>query len=264
MSDLCQLTRAYATGCFGQLHYVTAGSGSPVLLLHQTPRSSDEYRELIPLLATRYRVIAMDTPGFGGSGPPPAHTIENYAAAALSLLECLHIDRTVVLGHHTGGVIAMELAARAPEMVGSLVLSSTPYVDAAARARRALRPPIDHYVVKEDGSHLADAWRGRQSFYPQGRPDLLDRFIRDLLVPGPTAELGHKAVSAYRMENTIAKIACPVLCIGATSDTFSYPELSSLVSGLAQAEIAVIDGGKVALMEERAADVADAVLRFLS
>jgi pimeloyl-ACP methyl ester carboxylesterase len=44
----------------GQIHYVTAGVGRPVLLLHQTPRSWDEYRDVIPILAKERRVIAME------------------------------------------------------------------------------------------------------------------------------------------------------------------------------------------------------------
>ena len=69
----------YADGPFGQLHYAEAGSagagsagaGSALLCLHQTPRSWDEYAELIPLLSGRLRVVAMDTPGMGASAPLP-------------------------------------------------------------------------------------------------------------------------------------------------------------------------------------------------
>ncbi len=255
--------RAYAPGPFGQIHYAAAGIGPPVVLLHQTPRSQDEYRELMPLLAGQHRVIAMDTPGYGGSDPPPTHSIEAYAEAVLALVDHLELKRTAVMGHHTGGVIAVEVAARAQERVDRLVLSSTPYVDAEARARRAHREPIDRCVPRDDGTHLLEAWQHRQAFYPPGRPDLLDRYIRDLLIPGTAAELGHQAVSAYEMEQSLPKISCPVLCLGATADRYSYPELPALTRGLADARTHVIDGGDVALMEQRAADVAAAVLEFL-
>ena len=255
--------RGYAAGPYGQIHYVSAGTGTPVVLLHQTPRSWDEYRELVPLLAAEHRVIAMDTPGYGASDPPPAHSIEAYADGVLALIEHLQLDRTALLGHHTGGVVAIEVAARAPERVDRLVLSSTPYVDAEARARRAHREPIDRHERREDGSHLLEAWRGRQGLCPAGRPDLLDRFIRDFLVLGPSAELGHQAVSRYEMERSLPRVTCPVLCIGATADDYSYPELPALTRQLGDVRTFVIEGGKVALMEERSADVAAAVLEFL-
>ena len=53
---------------YGQIHYVVEGSGDPVILLHQSPRSIDEYAEVMPLLAREYRVTAMDTLGYGALG----------------------------------------------------------------------------------------------------------------------------------------------------------------------------------------------------
>ena len=61
----------YVETRLGVIHAVCAGAGRPVLLLHQTPRSVDEYRDVIPRLARDFSVVAMDTPGFGAS-PPPA------------------------------------------------------------------------------------------------------------------------------------------------------------------------------------------------
>lgn len=261
--SVARVARAYAPGPYGQIHYATAGAGTPVLLLHQTPRSFDEYCELIPLLAPEHRVIAMDTPGYGASDPPLAHSIEAYAEAVLALIEHLELKRTAVMGHHTGGVIAVDVAVRAKERVDRLILSSTPYVDAEARARRAHREPIDRYVPRDDGTHLLEVWQRRQRIYPPERPDLLDRYIRDLLIAGTAGELGHQAVSGYEMERSLPKITCPVLCIGATADQYSYPELPRLTSGLADVRTFVIDGGSVALMEERASDVAAVILEFL-
>ena len=121
----------------GQIHYVTAGVGRPVLLLHQTPRSWDEYRDVIPILAKERRVIAMDTIGYGESYKPPGRSdIEDYARGAAALLDGLGVASTAVVGHHTGAVIAMELAASLPDRVERLVLSSCPFVDSADRDRR--------------------------------------------------------------------------------------------------------------------------------
>ena len=96
--------RAFADTPPGPIHYRAAGCGPAVLLLHQTPRSSDEYRDVIPLLAGRRRVVAMDTIGYGDSYRP-ARTcgIEDYARGALGLLDALGIARTAVVGHHTEG-----------------------------------------------------------------------------------------------------------------------------------------------------------------
>jgi pimeloyl-ACP methyl ester carboxylesterase len=66
----------------GRAFVATAGTGFPVLLLHQTPHSWDDDREVLPLLGGRFRAIAMDTPGFGDSPrfEKDAPSIERSAA----------------------------------------------------------------------------------------------------------------------------------------------------------------------------------------
>ena len=127
---------AYADTTRGQVHYASCGRDAPaVLLLHQTPRSWDEYREVLPLLGRTHRSIAMDTIGFGRSAPAPDHSIETYADVAVEFAQVLGLARVTVVGHHTGALVAIEVAVRAPGLVSGLVLSSAPYYDAAARAK---------------------------------------------------------------------------------------------------------------------------------
>jgi pimeloyl-ACP methyl ester carboxylesterase len=254
----------YAATPSGLIHFASAGAGPPLLLLHQTPRSWDEYAELIPLLAPQVRVIAMDTLGFGASAKPAgAGSIEAYATAALELLDALALSRVSVLGHHTGGVIAIEVAARAPERVDNLILSSTPLVDEAARQRRATRPAIDEVEVQPDGAHLTELWQRRQGFYPPDRPDILTRFVTDALRAGPNIEEGHRAVSRYRMEDALPKVKARTLLIGASADPYAFPELQPMAERLHPESTVVIDGGMVPLMEQKPAEVAEAVLAFL-
>jgi pimeloyl-ACP methyl ester carboxylesterase len=253
----------YAATAHGQMHYAECGAGEPVLLLHQTPRSWDEYREVLPLLGQRFRAIAMDTIGFGASARITDHSIEVYADATIAFLDALGIGQACVAGHHTGGVIAVEVAARAPGRVRRLVLSATPYVDAQARAARAHRPAVDAVGQRDDGTHLTELWRRRQSFYPSGRPDLLNRFVRDALAVWPEVEHGHAAVSAYRMEDRTGLVQCPTLCIGAGADPHSFPSLPALAASIDGAVTAVIGGGMVPL-EWQAAEFARLTAGFFA
>ncbi|MBK1784893.1 alpha/beta fold hydrolase [Prauserella cavernicola] len=254
----------YADTSLGQLHYAECGSGEPVVLLHQTPRSWDEYREVLPLLGATHRAIAMDTAGFGNSAPPAEHGIEHYAAAVLELLDALGLEKVSLVGHHTGGVVAIEVAASAPERVDRLVLSSTPWVDAASREARVDRPPIDHVPVSEDGSHLRTLWQRRQGFYPERRLDLLTRFVRDALTLGDDVEAGHHAVGRYRMEERAGEVRAPVLCLGASADPHTFPQLGALSSRFNAAEVVIVEGGMVPLMEEHAGEVVRVIARFLT
>ena len=258
--------RAFADLPHGQVHWAECGdrAAPAVLLLHQTPRSWAEYRAVLPLLGARYRAIAMDTAGFGDSDPLPGPaSIEAWAAVAVQLLDALAIRRAHVVGHHTGGVIAVELAARHPARVGALVLSSTPYTDAGFRRARAGSTPIDAVEASDDGSHLAALWRRRQAFYPPQRPDLLQAFVLDALKLRGDVEAGHRAVAAYRVEDRSGAVHQPTLLIHAPDDPFASPHIADWRALLPQARVVDIAGGMVPLPDQCPEAFAQAVLRFL-
>jgi pimeloyl-ACP methyl ester carboxylesterase len=257
---------AYADVGHGQIHYAEWGprEAAAVLLLHQTPRSWTEYRNVLPLLGQRYRAIAMDTAGFGASTPLQGEvSIERWAQAAVALLDALGIARSHVVGHHTGGVIAVELAAAYPSRVDKLVLSSTPYTDPAFRLERAGRPRIDEVTTRANGSHLAELWQQRQPYYPPDRPELLHAFVCDALKVIDRVQEGHRAVARYRMEDRIRRIQQPVLVIRAGGDPFAAPHAQALSARLPQARLVDIPGGMVPLPEQLPEAFAAAVLEFL-
>lgn len=263
---MTRIRRAFADLSIGQLHFASCGdpAAPAVLLLHQTPRSWLEYREVLPLIGTRFRAMAMDTPGFGDSAalPGPA-SIEAWAAIAVELLDTLSIAQAHVVGHHTGGVIALHLAAAHAPRVASVVLSSTPFSGDAFRCARRERPPIDAVEPSGDGSHLAALWQRRQSFYPPQRPDLLEAFVCDALKVTGDVEGGHHAVAAYRMEDHIGRVTQPTLLIRASDDPFAAPHLPELQAQLPQAQIVEIAGGMVPLPDQMPRAFAQAVLGFL-
>jgi pimeloyl-ACP methyl ester carboxylesterase len=256
--------RAFVDTPAGQIHYATAGEGKAVLLLHQTPRSWDEYREVLPIIGQKYRAVAMDTVGFGDSYKPRQRgSIELYAQGVLNLLDALGIEQSSLVGHHTGGVIAVEVSAGHPERVDKLVLSSTPYLDAEERERRKHRPPVDEVEVKEDGSHLTELWRKRMPFYPKNRPDLLSRFVRDALKVLPQLEDGHRAVSEYRMEERLPSINAPTLVLAGSDDPFASAGLDVLAERIRGSLRKVIEGGMVPMVDQMPEKFAEAVLGFL-
>ena len=256
--------RAFHDTPEGAIHYATAGEGPPVLLLHQTPRSWDEYRDVIPILARERRVIAMDTLGYGDSHKPARRCgVEDYARGAIALLDGLGIGATAVVGHHTGAVIAMELAAAYPDRVERLVLSASPWLDAAAREARKGRPIVDHVEEKHDGAHLAELWRQRQGFYPKQRSDLLHRFVADAMKAGEKLGEGHEACSNYRMEERIGRVRCPTLVTCGTEDPFSHPQMDIVARGIPGSRVEAIRGGSVAVVDEMPETFAGLVLRFL-
>lgn len=278
MSDVT-VRHGYADTPLGQLHYAEAGAGEPVLLLHQTPRSCDEFREVQPLLAGRRRVIAMDMYGFGMSAKPPAgpQTIEQYATGAIALADALGLGRFAVVGHHTGMFVASEVAAAVPHRVTAAVLSAGEYADEEFRREHTRQlagngvdeggadRAVDVVVAQEDGQHLKDLWAKRYPLYPPGRPDLLDRFVRDALAHGVDPAEGHLACARYVMEDRVGSVTAPLLVLAATEDPVSYPHTAKVAAAYPNAtsvEVVEIQGGRIPLMEQKTAEVVAAIGSF--
>lgn len=249
----------------GPVHFARCGQGPAVLLLHQTPRSWREYEYVLPLLGRHADCIAMDTVGYGDTPPfaDGAPTVERWAATALALMDTLKIEQFVVVGHHTGAAIGMELTAQAPSRVRGLVLSSCPFVDADRRAHHGQKATVDNVTPSADGSHVLELWRIRQSFYPAGNIDLLERFVADALRAGTRSAQGHITVNRYHMEDRIGRVKCPVLLVGAPEDPHAYPAVARLAQALPQSRIVDIPGGMVPLPDQLPEPFAKAVADFL-
>lgn len=109
------------------LTYRELGSGPPVLLLHGWPTSSFLWRNVMPAIARRNCVIAVDLPGFGGSDKPvdTRYTFDLFERALDGLLTKLEIDVMGVAVHDLGGPIAVHWALRNPGRVSRLALLNT-------------------------------------------------------------------------------------------------------------------------------------------
>ena len=105
------------------LHYVKAGSGPLIVLIHGIPQTWYEWRHVIPQLADKYTVIAPDLRGLGDS----THPVNGYDKKTMSddiwrLLKSLNVDRFYLVGHDWGGPTAFSLAAQHPDAVLKLAI----------------------------------------------------------------------------------------------------------------------------------------------
>jgi len=106
-----------------KMQYLAAGSGPAVVLLHGYAETSRMWRPLIPRLAPRFRVIAPDLPGIGGSGIPTDGLDMTHAAMRVhTLVKSLGVPKAVVVGHDIGLMVAYAYAAQFPAEVEKLVL----------------------------------------------------------------------------------------------------------------------------------------------
>ena len=106
-----------------ELHYLTAGSGPALILLHGYAETSRMWRPVIPVLANRFTVIAPDLPGIGDSGIPESGLdMKNAAIRVHDLARALGVQKAEVVGHDIGLMVAYAYAAQYPTEVTKLVL----------------------------------------------------------------------------------------------------------------------------------------------
>jgi pimeloyl-ACP methyl ester carboxylesterase len=104
-----------------RLHYVTAGQGPAVMLLHGWPQTCYEWRHVMGLLADDFTVIAPDLRGFGYSAKPAAgYDAGTMAADLAALSDHLGLREITVIGHDWGAVFGYVYAAASPDQVSAL------------------------------------------------------------------------------------------------------------------------------------------------
>ena len=118
------------------MHYVEAGAGEPVVLLHGFPESWYSWRHQIEALAPHFRVIAPDQRGYNETEKRGPYDTDTLQADILALLRHLSIERAHIVGHDWGGAIAWLLAIHHPDAVRSLTICNLPH---PALMQRALR-----------------------------------------------------------------------------------------------------------------------------
>ncbi|GAA3828789.1 alpha/beta fold hydrolase [Streptomyces phyllanthi] len=113
-----------------RLHYVSGGEGPPLVLLPGWPETWWEYRKLMPALAERHRVIAVDIRGMGASEKPESGFEKKTMARDIKeLIHHLGYERAAVAGHGIGAMVAYACAANHPEVVEKVAILNTTHID---------------------------------------------------------------------------------------------------------------------------------------
>ena len=109
-----------------QAHYLRAGEGQPVVLLHGGASNCQDWLGTMSNLAHAYSLYAPDMLGFGQSSRNGhAYHLSDFTQFTVEFIRTMGLDSPVLVGHSLGGRVCLEVALRHPEMVNKLVLVST-------------------------------------------------------------------------------------------------------------------------------------------
>ncbi len=153
------IIKGYVHTELGQIHFRRKeGEGQPIVCFHQTASSSAMFEDFMAAFKGPNPIIALDTPGFGGSyDPADAPTMEEYADQMVEAMRALSIERAHLFGHHTGASLAVEIAARYADMSASLAMIG-PVVITREEAEMFKQIYPKDFSLQADGSHILKMW----------------------------------------------------------------------------------------------------------
>lgn len=252
-----------------RVHYVEAGRGSAILMLHGFGGTTASYREVIPRLARDHRCIAVDLKGFGYSERDATTGLSHTDQVAMlgGLLDRLGIECAVVIGHSMGGAVAQRFAVTHPERVEALVLAASVAADrrlgrGAGRAVGAVRP----FLPVLEGIAARGLLRG--SFYDRSllTPELKEIYLRPAHIRGSRAGLAKMIRDSAERDGLIdlSRLTMPVLLLAAGQDhVVPLSAALRIRESVPHARLVVIERAAHLLLEERPDDCANAIRDFL-
>lgn len=250
---------------------------TPIVLVHGTSASLHTWEGWVAALKGERRVITMDIPGFGLTGPEPRENyhINRYTDFVLGLLDQLGVQRFVIGGNSLGGEIAWHVGAAAPQRVAQLIL-----VDAAGFKRLPTGLPVG-FAMAAASVKLGLGWltervlprrvieSSTRFVYGDARritPELNQRYFELALRPGNRKALGQR-LNQHNMGQDVdqlAKLTMPTLIIwGARDRIFSVGQGKGLHQAIKGSEFVVFDDLGHVPQEEDAARTVAVVRRFL-
>lgn len=220
-----------------RMHWVMAGSGEPVVLLHGFPQTSYAWRKIIPALSAHYTVIAPDLRGCGDTDRPEGNFDKRTAAEDIhQLVRHLGLGPVNLIGHDVGTMVAYAYAATYPTEIRRLVLmeSALPGFGLEELYDADSYPRMWHLGLSEAPNELAEAlitgrelmfishFMRQQTYDPTGPgEDALSEYARRLTAPGALRcglayFRSHKVDAEHNRQSAKTRLAMPVLTVGAS------------------------------------------------
>ena len=249
-----EATSRYVRTPSWNIHYNEAGEGHPVILLHGSGPGATGWSNFgpnMPALAERFRVIAVDMPGWGASD---AVTFDerDHAGAALELLDTLGIEKAAFVGNSMGGMTALRFAALHPERISHLVtmgpgapgprlfgagdgpteglkVLQAAYRDPSAASMKRLVE-----IMTFDSANASDELAAQRANNAQARPEHLANFLQGMAGGGPVR-------TAATVEQ-VAGIRTPTLLLHGRDDRVVHFEHSlRLVSVIPDSRLVLLN-----------------------
>jgi len=253
-----------------QVYYEIAGAGPPLLLIHGLGSSTRDWEFQVPAFAPAFQVIAADLRGHGRSSKPRGrYRIPQLADDMAALLRALGAAPAHVIGLSLGGMVALELALRCPDLVRSLAfINSGP--EAPAQTLRERLGLVGVYLrrvatVRLRGMRVLGEALARDLLPEPGQAALRRTFVERWAANDPRAYLAALgAIGGWSVRQRLPALRCPTLVISADMDYTPVDYKAAYCEAIPQGELAVIAGSRHLTPIDRPDDLNVCILRFLN
>jgi 3-oxoadipate enol-lactonase len=240
----------------GRFGYEVAGdpNSPPLVFLHGIGGAARAWRGQLETFSDRYRAMAWDMPGYGGSAPLPSVSIAALADALQDFLQQVDATKPILVGHSIGGMIVQQLLVKSPHIAGAVVLAQTspafgkPDGDWQKSFIDARLGPLDR------GETLATLAPTLVKELVGDDPDVSGMEIaRDCMacVPDTTYRATMLALMGFDLRNALKEIAVPTLVLSGSKDNNApAPMMAKMASYIPSATFVELDGvGHLANLE---------------
>jgi 3-oxoadipate enol-lactonase len=240
----------------GRFSYEAAGDAAspPLVFLHGIGGAARAWRGQLDFFKDRYRTIAWDMPGYGGSAPLPAVSIAALAGALQDFLQQVGATKPIIVGHSIGGMIVQQWLSKNPDIAGAVVLAQTspafgkPDGDWQKAFIDARLGPLDR------GETLASLAPSLVKELVGDEPDVSGMDLaRDCMaaVPAASYRATMLALVGFDLRNALKSIAVPTLVLsGAKDNNAPAPMMAKMASYIPSAKYVELEGvGHLANLE---------------
>ena len=247
------------------MHYARTGTGPPLVLVHGFLGGIAEWEVLTNHLMSRFDVIAIDLPGFGGSAAVPAPgTIAGYGDLIARHVEALGIRRFALLGHSMGAMIAQQMALDFGNRLERLVLYGAAATGRLPGRFETFDTTIERFKrigIGAGGEPIIASWFVAGHSHPACA--MYRRMAEFANTDAAIAAL--RAVASWQVTDILGLITVPTLVIGGDRDRSTEPaEQFRLWNGLARAQLCILPDCAHAAHLEQPEIFHRLLLRFLT
>jgi len=248
------------------LYYETIGQGQPILFIHGLGSSTRDWELQVAFFSNQYRTVTCDVRGHGKSGKPPGpYSIPQFAADMAGLIQALGIAPTHVVGISLGGMIALQLAVDAPDLVRSLVIVNAAPEFVVRTFQDRLQVWQRQLIVRLLGMRRMAEVLSKRLFPKPEQADLRQVFVDRWAENDPRAyREAMQAIVGWSVTDRLSTVSCPTLVIAADQDYTPVAVKEAYVAQMPRAELVVIEDSRHATPVERPDQFNETVAAFLS